>query len=475
MHISFAKHVDITLSVIIILVFCIVATLLALLNWEALVENITVAGTVVSTIAAIATAWAAAEARKGSRAAISAVEETRQATRRERFEQHYSLLLGQHAAYYEKLTAFLDGDGRNFLRQEMDSSRGINRAALKLYAHPVISPYMRVLYHLLKHINEDYYGHYSDTKGRKKYSSLVRSVIRNDVLTLVALNGLMPGENNQGLNEDFRCYQHYLNKFDFFQHVDFFYWGLVTERVKHFSSLSRLLEREIADGLFSPITACLTTTQDEWEACFEKVTSDHIPNQYVAASFNYVSRRHDEVTSYINTMPARLIAMLDAFLNERTSEAKNILSARDIIYGDGRLCTVNGERYDIPDVQIFERMLTEYAENKTLFGHEPKELYFFNEKWSDQEGVYNTKYFKTCCESYEEIYPYLHFSAREDRKQVEYRLIGFALVKLARRLESLRLRHSDGALPEKLDKVLLAPARVTNPVETNIQMPESPA
>lgn len=474
MHISFAKYVDITLSVIIILVFCVVATLLALLNWEALVENITVAGTVVSTIAAIATAWAAAEARKGSRAAISAVEETRHATRRERFEQHYSLLLAQHAAYYEKLTAFLDGDGSNFLRQEMDSSRGINSAALKLYAHPVISPYMRVLYHLLKHINEDYYGHYSDTKGRKKYSSLVRSLIRNDVLTLIALNGLMPGENNQGLDEDFRYYQHYLNKFEFFQHADFFYWGLVTERVKHFSSLSRLFEKEISDGLFSPMTACLTTTEDIWKNCFE-ATSDHIPNQYVAASFNYFSRRHDEVISYISAMPAILKNMLAAFLNERTNEAKNLLSARDIIYGDGRQCTVNGERYDIPDVQIFERMLTEYAVNKTLFGHEPKELYFFNEKWPDQKGVYNTQYFKSCCKSYEELYPYLHFSAREDRKQVEERLIGLALMKLARRLESLRLRHSDGALPEKLDKVLLAPARVTNPVETNIQMPESPA
>lgn len=451
------NDVENTLSVIIIMVFCVVATLLAVLNWDILVENITVAGTVVSTIAAIATAWAAAEARKGSRAAIRAVEETRQATLRERFEQHYSLLLAQHAAYYEMLTDFLDGVGSNFLRQEMDSSRGINSAALKLYAHPVISPYMRVLYHLLKHIHEGFYGHDSDTKGRKKYSSLVRSLIRNDVLTLVALNGLMPGENNQGLNGDFKSYQHYLNKFDFFQHADFFYWGLVTERVKHFSSLSQLLEREIADALFSPITACLTTTEDNWEACFEKVTSDHIPNQYVAASFNYVSRRHDEVTSYINAIPARLITMLNAFLNERKNEAEKILSAKDIIYGDGRQCTVNGDRYDIPDVQVFERMLTEHAVKKTLFGHEPQELYFFNEKWSDQKGKYNTQYFLDCCEHFKEIYPYLHFSGREDRKQVEDRLIGLALLKLARRLESLRLRHSDGALPEKLDKTLLAP------------------
>lgn len=63
----------------------------------------------------------------------------------------------------------------------------------------------------------------------------------------------------------------------------------------------------------------------------------------------------------------------------------------------------------------------------------------------------------SCCNAYERIYPYLPFSAREDRKQIEERLIGFALLKLARRLESLRLRHSDGTLAEGLDKTLLAP------------------
>lgn len=92
-------------------------------------------------------------------------------------------------------------------------------SAEDLYQKYQFSPYMRMLYRVLKHI---YYDFYRERKvdedihkyidEQKKYSSIVRSTITNDVLFFVAINSM----NKRG---SFEKYRKMLKDFDFFKHI----------------------------------------------------------------------------------------------------------------------------------------------------------------------------------------------------------------------------------------------------------------
>lgn len=140
------------------------------------------------------------------------------------------MLLDQHNAQLEIVKAFLDGEkspnnassderGKALLMALSQPIRHID-AFNMLRGHSVISPYMRVLYHLLKYIEEDFYIDNATIRQKKKYTSVIRSLIRNDVLFLVAVNASYIIEN--GVKNQYASYQRYLHDFDFFEHAIFF-------------------------------------------------------------------------------------------------------------------------------------------------------------------------------------------------------------------------------------------------------------
>jgi antirestriction protein len=215
-------------AVIPIIVVSIVGFLLVLLVvfWGWISTNIAVIGTIATSLAFFAALWSAFEARKSAKAAFLAVktaeaslEEARKNFRKEAFNQRFSLLLEQHNVYLEKINKFVGSDKGWALVEEIFKSKKHRVAFELLRGHFICSPYMRVLYHLLKFINDDYYGNKDDVKGRKKYSSLVRSLISNDVLFLIAVNSSFIKEGE--VFNQYNNYQKYLQRFDFFEHADF--------------------------------------------------------------------------------------------------------------------------------------------------------------------------------------------------------------------------------------------------------------
>lgn len=211
----------IILSVITILIPLIV------LFWDWFNANANVIGTITTSLAFFAAIWTALEGRKSAKAAFLAVraaenslDDSRKNFKKEAFNQRFSLLLEQHNNYLNKVNEYLrSADGWQFLSKVFNHNIH-TESFYMLKGHFALSPYMRILYHLLKSIEDDYYGDKEDFVGMKKYSSLVRSLISNDVLYLIAVNASITYE--QGKRTQYERYQNLLHRFDFFEHADFY-------------------------------------------------------------------------------------------------------------------------------------------------------------------------------------------------------------------------------------------------------------
>lgn len=204
-----------------------IAAFLFVLFWDWVSANVVIVGTIATSLAFCAAMWTAFEARKSAKAGFLAVRtaeaslaESRNNYRKEAFNQRFSLLLEQHNAYLGKVNEFSRSEPGWLFYKKLFKTEMHFDAFHMLKGHFIYSPYMRVLYHLLKFIHEDFYGGEDDLAGRKKYSSLVRSLISNDVLFIIAVNASYISE--RGVFNQYKKYQYLLHRFDFFEHADFF-------------------------------------------------------------------------------------------------------------------------------------------------------------------------------------------------------------------------------------------------------------
>lgn len=181
----------------------------------------TIAGAGISAISAVIAYRAFRNTRKTARNA-------QEMSVRQGFEQRYTLLLTQHNALHDALCEYLNKTKMVVNRNgyELELSESIDRYdALEHYfyyltGHPVISPYMRVLFHLLKHINSDPYIMDKTDAEKRRYSSPLRSYIRNDVLFLIAINALNVRSDRLKV-AGYPEYQKLLHRFNFFEHAVF--------------------------------------------------------------------------------------------------------------------------------------------------------------------------------------------------------------------------------------------------------------
>ncbi|HDS4948351.1 TPA: hypothetical protein QHX34_002680 [Klebsiella aerogenes] len=190
------------------------------LHTNEIVGIFTSAGAMFTAFVLIYTAKAANAAKDSTRVAQNTLRHATKNSKKDDFIRQFTLLLEQHNHYHDQLKNYLDtATGKDLLKS---ISEGTNHLAAfnRLRGHSEISPYMRVLYHLLRHIDVDFYSNGANLKGKKKYSSLVRSLIRNDIMLLVAVNASFIYENGE-VNQ-FGVYQSLLKKFSFFEHALFF-------------------------------------------------------------------------------------------------------------------------------------------------------------------------------------------------------------------------------------------------------------
>lgn len=165
---------------------------------------------------------------KSSQFSRKTLLENQKANARQTFEQRYTLLLTQHNALHAALCTYLDNEpeiknahGVSYKLSDYNNSiGGLERYFYFLTGHAVISPYMRILFHLLKHINSDPYMTGKTDSEKRLYSSPLRSCIRNDVSFLIAVNALNV-HSDKVKAAGYPEYQKLLHKFNFFEHTVF--------------------------------------------------------------------------------------------------------------------------------------------------------------------------------------------------------------------------------------------------------------
>lgn len=135
--------------------------------------------------------------------------------RRNTFDSKFNLLLEQHHIQLKNVVSFIDENKNNDKVLPMITN-GVDYSILNnyLFQHSIFSPYMRVLFHILKSIHSDFRAIENSIESEKKYSSLVRSLIRNDILYLIAIN------TTSDKNADFELYRKLLVRYDFFEHIN---------------------------------------------------------------------------------------------------------------------------------------------------------------------------------------------------------------------------------------------------------------
>lgn len=200
----------------------------------------------VTALAAISTAFAAIATRNSTKVSEATLLHTQKTSRRDEFISRYTLLLEQHKEQLNVVKSYLDsGEGKKLLK-DLIKETDHHTAFKTLQGHNIVSPYMRVLYHLLRHISVHYVEN-ATTDDKKLYSSTVRSLIRNDVLFLVAVNASYIFENNK--ENDYAKYQKLLREFDFFEHALFFSAGDVTPGLERSAVIS--VRNEIILGMIN--------------------------------------------------------------------------------------------------------------------------------------------------------------------------------------------------------------------------------
>lgn len=187
-------------------------------------------------------------------------EENQRSAKFNNFEQRYNSLLTLHNDLHKSVGIFLDTPdkmdanghiatygGKSYF-QNIRKMKTLEEAHNTLMGHSVISPYMRVLYHLLKHI----FTYSANPDIFKKYTSPLRSLIRNDVLYLVALNTAVIYKDGSLDDNGYQEFQEYVQKSDFFEHTIF-----TADEYKNFNEVKNKLNCDFEQSFNIPIRYCI--------------------------------------------------------------------------------------------------------------------------------------------------------------------------------------------------------------------------
>jgi len=170
-------------------------------------------------IGALATGLALFAAMYQGYVAWKAANLTREANSQNLFQQKFNLVLEQHN---DSLSRVRDWLKSNNYSDSLDKKFPTELLVGEIRGHEQLSPYMRILYHTLKTIKEelpiiDKTDHVGEIKNQKRYTSLVRSFIPNDILFLVACNASVINDKIFKIS-DSKSYSYYnamLQDFDF--------------------------------------------------------------------------------------------------------------------------------------------------------------------------------------------------------------------------------------------------------------------
>jgi len=187
--------------------------------WDFVKENVEVIGTLATSLAFLATAWAAYEARHSAKAAMKATQLTAASLiemKKNSFKELFELLLEQHDKMLMDVNQALKKDN------EIKSRLGINIVKSIYYyltKKPDLIKYINHITLILNYIDREFYLPSSANDEKKAYIEQLRNSIDSEVNLIIAIFGLNI-DNNATYNA--KKLNSLLNKFNFFEAELFF-------------------------------------------------------------------------------------------------------------------------------------------------------------------------------------------------------------------------------------------------------------
>lgn len=378
--------------------------------WGWIASNANILSTVATAFAFFAAAWNAHEARRSSKAAGDSIknakeslEASRMSSAIENFNSHFSLLLEQHNISHQKLCEYLDTpEGIKFTnnlieRQEKPLTK-LSSSCRQLYTHSIISPYMRVLYHIFKFVNENYYGQKDDVQGRKKYTSLARSLIRNDVLCLIALNSADAGAPDNNEDYGFKTYQYYLHKYNFFEHANFISWRNEKNFDDSKDKVRDIFDDWLRNGALKFIKTSAENAIDNKIEIFNADGSALLPIKIILI-FIYSNPFNDLLKSHIKKTQAIIEVMFEKVLDANEEAYNKALQELEFIIGS--TCHTPEESRVIKDSLELQSFLNEYISNSgDIMGYGLNKISFDTSYGWQRPGLELSLRFESFVQSY---------------------------------------------------------------------------